>query len=512
MVDAVSTSVLEVPTTLDPAVCTRALGARDPRFDGIFFVGITSTGIYCRPICPARVSVPDHRRFFETAASAELAGFRPCLRCRPELAPGLGQVDAVSRLARMAAQCIEAGALNGHGVGHLASELGVSERHLRRVLERELGVSPLELARTHRLLLAKRLLADTSLSVTRVAYASGFQSLRRFNAVFRERYRLSPSAVRRPDQGTRASGRPQGATSATTDTVRLTLAYRPPMAWETLTGMLQAESLPGVDQAEQGRYRRTVRLGDRTGVVSVADAGSDSGRQGRNHVEVDVSTSLLPVLMPLLSRLRHIFDLDAQPTVVDQHLTQGGLGDLVRQTPGLRIPGAIDGFEVALRVLLFDDGTAGGELAGRVIRALGDPISTGIAGLDRLAPTADRVAEIGASGLQALGVPVAVAVPLAILAREIASGRLRLEPHRDVNATEETLLAIGGMNPRWATAIVLRALYWPDAFDPADSQLQLAAGESTMNGLAARAEQWRPWRGYALLHLRRSDSTSAPLP
>src|ERR687897_3435511 len=182
---------------LQPDICQRAVRARDVRFDGIFFVGITTTRVYCPPVCPARVSYPERRRFFETAASAERAGYRPCLRCRPELAPGRALMDAVPRLARLAAQRIGAGALNGNSVADLARELGVSERHLRRALERELGVSPAELAQTHRLLLAKRLLAETSLPVTRIAFASGFQSLRRFNSVFRERYRLSPSALRR---------------------------------------------------------------------------------------------------------------------------------------------------------------------------------------------------------------------------------------------------------------------------------------------------------------------------
>jgi len=186
---------------LDAGVCARALGARDARFDGLFFVGITSTRIYCRPVCPARVSYPDRRRFFESAAAAEGAGFRPCLRCRPELAPGRALVDAVPRLAHVAAHRIAAGALNDGSVTELATDLGVSERQLRRALDREVGVSPLELAQTHRLLLAKRLLVDTTLPVTRIAYASGFQSLRRFNAAFNERYRMSPSALRRGHAG-----------------------------------------------------------------------------------------------------------------------------------------------------------------------------------------------------------------------------------------------------------------------------------------------------------------------
>src|SRR5690349_24362041 len=240
-----------------------AVDARDPRFDGVFFVGITTTRVYCRPVCPSRIAYDHHRRFFDSAAAAESAGFRPCLRCRPELAPGRTLIAALSRLANAAAQRIAAGALNGHSVGALASELGVSERHLRRALEREVGVSPLELAQTHRLLLAKRLLRDTDLSVTRVAYASGFQSLRRFNAVFRERYRMSPTALRR---GTRslADDRParvsRGASAADDSPLTLTLAYRPPLAWETLLDTLRERALPGVESVTDSTYSRTVRL------------------------------------------------------------------------------------------------------------------------------------------------------------------------------------------------------------------------------------------------------------
>ena len=247
---------------LQADICQRAVRARDARFDGIFFVGITTTGVYCRPVCPARVSYPDRRRFFDSAASAERAGYRPCLRCRPELAPGRALMDAVPRLARLAAQRIGAGALNGRTVAALATELGVSERHLRRALERELGVSPAELAQTHRLLLAKRLLAETSLPVTRIAYASGFQSLRRFNSVFRERYRLSPSALRRTAPAVPALRAGPGG-----DFVMLTLAYRAPLDWGLVTTLLSRDAISGVATVEEGRYGRTVQLEGRAGVV-----------------------------------------------------------------------------------------------------------------------------------------------------------------------------------------------------------------------------------------------------
>jgi len=487
-------SAIPRPAELHADICARALGAHDARFDGLFFVGITTTGIYCRPVCPSREALADHRRFFDSAASAERAGYRPCLRCRPELAPGLAVIDAVPRLARVAAHRIGAGALNGHGVADLARELGVSERHLRRALERELGVSPVELAQTHRLLLAKRLLADTSLPVTRIAYASGFQSLRRFNSVFRERYRISPSALRRTPRSSDmvrdiSAHRGRGPGPAT-DLVRLTLAYRPPFAWNVLTTLLRRDALPAVEVVHGGRYGRTVHLDGRSGVVFAEDAAEKS------HLNVEVSPSLLPVLMPLLARLRQIFDLDAEPTVIDAHLERGGLGMLVAQRRGVRVPGALDGFEVTLHALLTDS-----DLARRVVWALGDRLDTGIPALSRLAPSAERVADAGASRLMALGVSRRRADVIASVARAIAGGALRLEPNSDVSATRRALMEIAGVGDRLATTIVTRALHWPDAFPIADRVLQHAAGASSPRALRARAEQWRPWRAYAALHL-----------
>jgi AraC family transcriptional regulator of adaptative response / DNA-3-methyladenine glycosylase II len=488
----------------------RALGARDPRFDGIFFVGIITTRVYCRPVCPARVSYHDHRRFFDSAASAERAGFRPCLRCRPELAPGRALMDAVPRLARVAAYRIEAGALNGHGVASLARELGVSERHLRRALEREIGVSPVELAQTHRLLLAKRLLADTSLPVTRIAYAAGFQSLRRFNSVFRERYRLSPSALRRsPRRNGSPRETPQG--NPQSDLVRLTLAYRAPLAWDVLTEMLGGEALPGVEVLRGERYGRTVQLDGRSGIVFVENAPvrQDSGRDSRRQLNVDIATALVPVLMPLLARLRHLFDLDAEPTVVDAHLEQGGLGRLVERHPGVRIPGALDGFEVAFRTLLrgSEKPESAANLARRVVTALGDPLDSGDPDLIRLAPSASRVSDVGASGLMELGVPRRRAEVLASVARAIADGALRLEPGSVLAGTHHALRKIHGVAERLATVIVMRALGWPDAFPASDRALQRGAGVSSPHLLLARAEQWRPWRAYAALHLWLHEAT-----
>lgn len=458
-----------VPAPVHREAYQLAVDARDPRFDGVFFVGITTTHVYCRPICPSRLAYDRHRRFFDSAAAAERAGFRPCLRCRPELAPGAARapLGAVSHLAQLATQRIAAGALNDRSVTDLAGELGVSERHLRRALEREIGVSPLDLAQTHRLLLAKRLLADTDLSVTRVAYASGFQSLRRFNAAFRAQYGMPPSALRRK------TITPPGPAAS----LRLTLAYRPPFAWDALLDCLRPLATPGVEVFSERRYARTIRIAGQSGYFVATNAPG-------NHVAVDVCPSLLPVLMPLIAGLRRLFDLDAEPAVVDAHLAAGGLGDLVERRPGVRLPGALDGFEVALQMLLRGRGCMG-----RVATALGEPLETGVPGLTHLAPSAARIAEAGALRLARLGVPPRRAHAVTALARAVVSGALRLEPGSDVAATRRALLELGGIGERLATLIVMRALYWPDAFHTKD------------RALLTRAEAWRPWRAYAALHL-----------
>ena len=473
-------------TLLDRDACSRAIVSHDPRFDGLFFVGITTTGIYCRPVCPARVTYPERRRFFDSAAAAERSGFRPCLRCRPELAPGRAVCDAVPRVARAAALRIAAGALNGHGVGDLASELGVSARHLRRAMERELGVSPAELAQTHRLLLAKCLLTDTRLPVTRVAFTSGFQSLRRFNSVFRERYRMSPSALRRRPQPATGAGVPAGPPG---EWVRLTLGYRPPLAWEPLVETIAGDTPSGVRVRAGSRYGRTVALEGCRGVVFLEPATAAP------QVYVDLSVSLLPALMPLLARLKHLLDLDAEPAAIDAHLADGGLGDLVRRRPGLRLPGAFDGFEVAARELL------GPHRLRLVTRALGEPYEAGVEGLDRLALNAHRLAAAGAAGLVGMGVEPRRAEALVVVARAVASGELRLEPGADVPATLRALSAVPGMRERTAARIVMRALHWPDAFPSTAAALQRAAGVRGAGELLRLAERWRPWRGYAAGHL-----------
>jgi AraC family transcriptional regulator of adaptative response / DNA-3-methyladenine glycosylase II len=389
---------------------------------------------------------------------------------------------------------IAAGALNGQGVGDLARELGVSERHLRRAMERELGVSPLELAQTHRLLLAKCLLTDTRLPVTRVAFASGFQSLRRFNSVFRQRYRMSPSALRqrprRPVPDPIAGPPPAG------DWVRLALGYRAPLAWDALLATIAGDTPPGVGLVDGSRYARTVALDGCRGIVFVSPAARG------DHLNVDLSVSLLPALMPLLARLRHLLDLDAEPATIDRHLVDSGLALLVKRRPGLRLAGAFDGFEVAARDLL------GCDLLGRVTNAFAERLDTEVAGLARLALRADRVVGAGAPFLIELGVPHRQAEALAALASAVAQSRLRLEPGADVSFTLHALEQIPGVNARTAAAIAMRALHWPDAFPSTDRLLQRAAGATTARELLRIAERWRPWRGYAAAHLLQVSRSS----
>ena len=491
----------------------RALDARDARFDGVFFVGITTTRIYCRPVCPSRISFRSHRRFFLSAAAAEGAGFRPCLRCRPELAPGCAPVDAVPRLAIAAARRIEAGALNGQSVADLARSLGVSERHLRRAVERELGVSPIALAQTHRLLLAKRLLADTNLSVTRIAFASGFQSLRRFNAAFRAQYRMPPSALVRA---------PQAASAG--EFVRLTLAYRPPFAWRELCAVLARDAIGGVELVEGGRYGRTIRVGELRGVffaensaprtAFVGKAGRRSTaselKSGRNHLNVDVSPSLVPALMPLLACLRQLFDLDADPATIDGHLAQGGLESQVARTPGIRIPGCVDGFDLALRALLRGrllSVAAANDLVARVTRAIGEPIETGVSCLTHLAPTAVRIVEVGSQRLRELGVPRRNAEATVAVARLVAGGALKLEAGSDAIATRRTLMEVDGVGDQIASYIVMRTLSWPDAFPFACSTMAHIVGASDARAFRMLSQRWRPWRAYAAMQLVQSQST-----
>jgi AraC family transcriptional regulator of adaptative response / DNA-3-methyladenine glycosylase II len=473
---------------LDHQHCYEAIKARDARFDGAFFVGVSSTGIYCRPVCTVRTPGRDRCSFYRNAASAEAAGYRPCLRCRPELAPGASSVDAVRRTARLAAARIEAEALSDSSIETLAAEFKLSSRQLRRVIEREYGVSPIELAQTRRLLLAKQLLTDTRLRVSDIAFASGFASVRRFNHLFRTRYRLNPMALRRQQIESPAGG------------ITLKLGYRPPYAWTTLVQFLASRGASHVEQLDGARYLRTVRLGAYTGWI----AAELDPSPGRNLLRVEIAPTLLPVLTMLQPRLRQLFDLDANPMVIEAHLRQDRrLAKHVGATPGLRVPGAIDGFELALRAVLGQQVTvkAATTLFGRFVQAFGDSVQTPYPGLDRLAPRAQDVAQASQQQLIDLGLTRRRAETVRQLALAVADQGLRLEASVDNAAVLAVLQAIPGIGPWTAQYIALRALADPDAFPVGDLGLLKALKLTRAAELQVAAERWRPWRGYAALHL-----------
>jgi AraC family transcriptional regulator of adaptative response / DNA-3-methyladenine glycosylase II len=473
--------------TLDTATCYRALRARDARFDGRFFVAVSSTRIYCRPVCTVKPPRRENCRFYPSAAAAESAGYRPCLRCRPELAPGNASVDATSRVAQAAASLLEDRAMDEAGLPALASRLGITDRHLRRAFGAEFGVSPVEFAQTQRLLLAKRLLTDTALPVTEVAFASGFGSLRRFNALFRERYRLQPAQLRR---------RLRAAAAPAADALHFELSYRPPYDWAALSAFLGARAIAGVEALEDGRYRRTVRIAqqgkDHLGWIEVAPSPH------KPTLRVAVSASLARVLPPVLARVKSLMDLACNPIEVS-----AALGALARGRPGMRVPGAFDGFEIAVRAILGQQVTVAGArtVAGRFAQALGDALETPFAALTTVFPAAARVADTPAGRIARLGMPGARARTILALARAVADGALVLMPNADIDATLERLRALPGVGEWTAQYIAMRALAWPDAFPHTDFGVMKALGTKDAKRVLAAGEAWRPWRAYAVMHL-----------
>lgn len=472
-------------TALDARACHRALVARDARFDGTFFVGVSTTGVYCRPICPARTPRADRCAYFTLAAEAERAGYRACFRCRPELAPGAAPVDARSRLVASAVAAIEHGALGDESVEALAQRLGVTSRHLRRTLEHELGVTPLELETTRRLGVAKQLLTDTSLSLTRVALGAGFGSVRRFNAAFRTRFARKPSDVRRE----------RASREATSAELVLRLDHRAPFDWPALLAFVAPRAIPGVERAVDGVYERAVRLGDDEGFLRVAPW------PGRNALRLVVSVRLAAHVAKIARAVRDLFDLDAHPDRIAAGLAEDRLlAPLVRARPGLRVPGALDAFEIAVRSVLAQQVSlaAATTLSSRLASAFGRPVRTGLAGLDRTFPDAETIAARAPAELaQRIGMPLTRARALQALADGVARGVIDLSGARPPREVVTALEALPGIGPFTAEVIAMRALRDADAFPAGDLVLARRLGKHAL----ARAEAFRPYRAYAALHL-----------
>ncbi|HSQ73580.1 MAG TPA: AlkA N-terminal domain-containing protein [Rubrivivax sp.] len=477
--------------TDDPDAAYLALCTRDARFDGRLFVGVTSTGIYCRPVCRVRTPRREHCRFFGSRALAEAAAFRPCLKCRPEIAPGLSLMDSSRALADGAAQMLEDAVHAGSDTSlpAIARRLGVTDRHLRRIFRAAHGVAPRDYLATQRLLLAKQLLTDTALPVTQVALASGFDSVRRFNAAFAERYRLNPSQLRREGAG-------DGARAA--DACKpLRLAWRPPLDAEALIGFFERRQVRGIEQVEGLELRRTI--GWPHGEQRLVGWLTARLVPERNELHLSVSPSLAQVLGAVLQRVRQVFDLDADSTPIDAALASLPLPP----RPGVRLPGSLDGFETGVRVILGQQVTvkAARTLVQRLADRYGTPIETPYPGLTRVFPDAATIAAAAAEDLGQLGIVRQRVGALQALARALLDGRLSLHRGAPLQPTLATLRALPGVGEWTAQLIAMRALAWPDAWPAGDIGLMKALGTRDPKQLGALAQAWRPWRAYAVMRL-----------
>lgn len=469
---------------LTPDQLYQALESRDARFDGRFYVGVTSTGIYCRPICRVRVPKPANCRFFATAAQAEAASFRPCLRCRPEQAPGWSTTDAAGMLAHQAARLLDQGQVDRLGV--LSRRLGVTDRHLRRLFRQHFGVTPGQYLRTRRLLLAKALLTDTRLPVIQVAQLAGFGSLSRFHALFRTHYRLSPARLRR------AAGKAEGP-------LRFSLAYRPPFDWTSLLEYFSARSIDGVEAVIEGGYCRAVAVRDAQGHVHEGWLRVAPGVR-QSELELTLSDSLAGVIPDCVTRVRAMFDLDADPEQVNRVL-----GKLSAECPGLRIPGAWDGFEMATRAVLGQliSVRAATTLAGRVAALADHTVDSPWPEVRRRFPLSEELPALDGEQLGQLGITRRSAAALHDMAAALTQGRLELARGGDPALARPTLLGIRGIGEWTFSYISMRALGWPDAFLAGDLGVRKALGGIDARAAAATAERWRPWRSYAVMHLWR---------
>lgn len=484
---------------LDGDACYRALTARDERFDGVFFVGVSTTGVYCRPICSARTPGRERCSFFSCATAAEREGYRACFRCRPELSPGNAPIDARQRLVAAAVARIEEDATGDASLEDLAHALGVTSRHLRRSFAAELGVTPLGLREARRLALAKQLLHDTKLPIATIAFASGFSSVRRLNAVFQARFGRPPSALRRERAGL-PSSRPSSprAALASTSALTLRLDYRPPLDWEAMLSFLAAHATPGVERVVGAAYHRALRVGSAAGFVTVTQDPK------RPALRAEVSASLVGGLLPLVSKLRALFDLDAHPRAIADHLAQDpALAEALARRPGLRVPGTLDAFEVAARTVLGQQVSVRGAttLSGRFAARFGEPYQAPLPGIDRLFPTAAAVAHLDPSEVATIGLPQARARALVGIARALDEGAVQLTRGGDPDAVIAELTQLEGIGDWTASYLAMRALGSPDALPAGDLALRKALLVSNARAVVERAAGWRPFRAYAVMHL-----------
>jgi AraC family transcriptional regulator of adaptative response / DNA-3-methyladenine glycosylase II len=491
----------------------RAIQSRDARFDGQFFTAVTSTGIYCRPICPAQTPLPQNTQFYPSASAAEAAGFRACRRCRPDAAPHSPDWNVRADLVGRALRLIAEGAVDSDRVSGLAERLAVSPRHLHRELVAEVGAGPLVLARTRRTKTARLLIDQTSISLSEIAFVAGFGSIRQFNDSMRAAFGCNPSHLRRREQ-------PELAGSGG---ITLRLAHRLPFDGASLLEYLGRRAVPGIETVSDGRYRRTVVLGRSAGTIEIEPlAGTRLDSASRRDIRLRLQFDDLSDLTLVVQRCRQLFDLDADPAPITGVLAADPvLAPIVAANPGLRVPGTVDGWEVAVRAVLGQQVSvmAARTLAGRLTQSLGtaldersgpgEPAETD---LTHCFPRPEAVAE---ADLDNLGITRARAGTLRALAGAVANGEIALDRGADREETTERLLSLPGVGPWTASYIAMRALGDPDAFLPGDLGVRRAAEalglDATPRRLLAYAERWRPWRAYAVLYLWQSLTAQTTL-
>jgi AraC family transcriptional regulator of adaptative response / DNA-3-methyladenine glycosylase II len=489
---------MELPTR---EVCYRALQSRDSRFDGLIFVGVKSTGIYCRPVCPARTARYENCTFYGSTAAAQDAGFRPCLRCRPETAPDMASWRGTSNSVSRALALIAEGALDGEGnsVEKLADHLGLGERQLRRLFLQHLGASPISVAQTRRVLFAKQLIHETRLPMTEVAMASGFSSLRRFNETFLNLFHRPPNALRRKNS---AKHEEKG--------VALRLRYRPPYDWDNMLGFLRTRAIPGVEVVDGGRYLRTVEVDGAMGSIEVTH------QPDRQSLSVSIRFPDVRLLPAIVARVRCLFDLGADIETIDNHLSGDPvLAPLVAQRPGLRAPGGWDGFEIAVRAVLGQQigVVAARKLAGQLAARHGRVVPKSFLihpNLSHAFPTAKRLASASSLGL---AMPAARLTALKAVAEATVADPNQFRPFGNIEETVARLRTIRGVGEWTAQYIALRAIREMDAFPATEigllrSVASMDGEKTTAANLLVRAESWRPWRAYAAQHLWAADGTS----
>ena len=489
----------------DPDRCYQAAQSKDARFDGQFFCAVTSTGIYCRPSCPARTPKRENMRFYATAAAAQQAGFRACLRCRPDATPGSPEWNVRADVVARAMRLIRDGVVDREGVEGLAGRLGYSTRQLNRLITAEVGTGPLALARAQRSQTARVLLETTDLPVTHVAFAAGFASVRQCNDTVRQTFADTPSGLRARAART-ALGR-RYKQEPTAQAIRLRLPCRQPFNPTSVLDFLGLRALPGVEALEAASYTRSLRLPHGHGIVTLR-APEAVGSEGPAFVEGELILSDLRDLQTAAARCRQLLDLDADPVAIWEALRRDPLvGALVRRDPGRRVPGAADGFELAVRAVIGQQVSVPGArtVAGRLVLAAGEPLPAPLGAVTHLFPTPAALVELAERDPGAFSMPAGRRRALVALARAVDAGSVVIDPGADPAELRRSLVALPGIGPWTAEYVAMRALRDPDAFMPTDLGIRRGAVALGLPDDPARlrelTEHWRPWRSYAMAHL-----------